>query len=245
MLWILSVRLRNVAIVDVAWGPAFVAAVATMLIVRPDPDLGSAQVVGFAAVTAWGLRLGLHLLVRTWGADEDRRYAAMRARDSAFAWTSLVKVFWLQAALVLVISTPLLASASAPARAFGHPTHWIGLFLFGVGLAFETVADHQLRGFKADPDNRGRVLDTGLWRYSRHPNYFGDFCVWWGLWIYCLPAPGAAWTVVSPVLMSFFLLRVSGVTLLESDIEERRPGYREYVRRTNAFFPGPPRKASP
>ncbi len=117
-----------------------------------------------------------------------------------------------------------------------------GVALWAVGLVFETVGDAQLSRFKADPANRGKVLDRGLWRYTRHPNYFGDFCVWWGLWLVAAEAGWPALTVVGPIVMSILLMRVSGVTLLERDIAQRRPGYADYVRRTSAFFPGPPRR---
>jgi len=148
-------------------------------------------------------------------------------------------VFGLQVLLAFVVSAPVYAAltASAPLTALDM----IGAALALCGIGVETVADAQLAAFRADPANRGRVLDAGLWRYSRHPNYFGEFCVWWGLFLMAL-ATGAWWTVVSPVLMSVLLLRVSGVTLLEQDIGGRRPGYAAYIARTNAFFPGP-RKA--
>ncbi|MDQ1345785.1 MAG: hypothetical protein QG586_1316, partial [Pseudomonadota bacterium] len=137
-------------------------------------------------------------------------------------------------------SLPLLAAIHSDA-----PLGWLdiaGVALWVVGLVFEAGGDWQLARFKADPGNRGRVLDTGFWRYTRHPNYFGDFCVWWGFFLIALAA-GGAWSIVGPVLMSVLLLKVSGVALLEKDIGERRPAYRDYVRRTNAFFPGPPRVA--
>jgi steroid 5-alpha reductase family enzyme len=149
-------------------------------------------------------------------------------------------VFGLQAALAWVISLPLLAATGSTA-----PLGWLdaaGVALWLVGMIFEAGGDWQLARFKRDPANRGKVLDTGLWRYTRHPNYFGDFCVWWGFFLIALSA-GGWWSIVGPLAMSFLLLKVSGVALLEKDIGERRPAYRDYIRRTNAFFPGPPRAA--
>jgi steroid 5-alpha reductase family enzyme len=193
-------------------------------------------------VTLWGVRLAVHLGVRTFGHEEDRRYQAARRRnDPGFAWKSVYLVFGLQAVLAWVISLPLLgAIATGEARALGV-LDALGIALWLVGWVFESVGDWQLTRFKADPANAGAVMDRGLWRYTRHPNYFGDFCVWWGFYLLALGA-GAWWTIIGPVLMSFLLLRVSGVTLLERHIGKRRPAYDDYVRRTNAFFPGPAKR---
>jgi len=195
-------------------------------------------------VALWGLRLGAYLLRRKWGEPEDHRYAAMRARwgERRFPWLSLVIVFWLQAVILWVVSWPLFQAVRADRPAGLTWLDGVGVVLFVVGFVFETVGDWQLARFKADPANRGRVMDLGLWRYTRHPNYFGECVLWWGFGLIAL-ATGFAeawWTLVSPVVMTFLLLRVSGVSLLEETIEERRPGYREYVRRTNAFVPGRP-----
>ena len=160
--------------------------------------------------------------------------------EPGFAWKSIYLVFGLQAVLAWLISAPIAASiaSAAPIDALDA----IGAVLTVFGIAFETLADAQLARFKAEPANAGRVMDSGLWRYTRHPNYFGEFCVWWGLYGIALGA-GAWWTLFSPLLMTVLLLRVSGVALLEKDIAERRPAYRDYAARTNAFFPGPPREA--
>ena len=147
-------------------------------------------------------------------------------------------MFGLQALLAWLVAAPLAAAIVSPAPL--NALDVAGAALAGFGIVFESLADAQLASFRRDPANAGRVMDRGLWRHSRHPNYFGEFCVWWGLFAIAAGS-GGAWTVFSPLLMSVLLLRVSGVTLLEQDIAERRPGYRAYVASTNAFFPGPRR----
>jgi steroid 5-alpha reductase family enzyme len=192
-------------------------------------------------VALWGLRLAGYLAWRNWNAPEDRRYQAIRARnDPGFAWKSLYLVFLLQGVLAWLVAAPL-SAAIAATEALG-PLDFLGAGLVAFGIFFETVADAQLARFKGERANRGKVLDTGLWRFTRHPNYFGEFCVWWGFFAIAAGA-GGGWTAFSPLLMSVLLLKVSGVTLLERDIGDRRPGYRDYVARTNAFFPGPRRSA--
>jgi len=238
--WLVSLALRDASVVDPLWGPAFAVVAWVYALTGEAPPARRWAVVGM--VTLWGVRLGVHLWLRNHGVGEDFRYRAMRARaPRAFPWVSLVTVFWLQAAIAWMVSVPLWG-ALRPAR----PTSLTaldlaGLAVFAVGLTIETVADLQLARFRRDPSRRGTVLDGGLWRYSRHPNYFGDAVVWWGLW---LPAAavGAWWTAVGPALMTFLLVRVSGVALLEKTLARTKPQYREYVRRTSAFVPWPPRR---
>jgi steroid 5-alpha reductase family enzyme len=234
--WVHAYRQHNVNIVDSMWSLFFL--VATLVYVLAADVVGPAGWLLLVFVTLWGLRLATHLAVRNAGKDEDRRYAAMRERNPAFAKQSLVTVFGLQAVLAWFLSAPL-ASAIANPVDLG-PLHALAATLFVVGLLFEAIADWQLVRFKRDPANRGQVLDTGLWGLSRHPNYFGEAVVWWGFFVFALAA-GDAWTVIAPVLMTFLLLRVSGVTMLERDIGERRPGYRAYIERTSAFIPWFPR----
>jgi steroid 5-alpha reductase family enzyme len=237
--WLVSVRLRNVTIVDTLWSLMFV--IAAFSYAASTPPAGPRAQVVLVMVTLWGLRLALYLGRRTFGHEEDRRYQNIRARNEpGFTWKSLYLVFGLQAVLAWIISLPLLGGVAGDSSPLG----WLdaaGIALWAVGLYFEAVGDWQLARFKADPANAGKVMDQGLWRLTRHPNYFGDFCVWWGFYLVALSA-GAWWSLPGPVLMSLLLLRVSGVTLLERDIGERRPAYAEYVRRTNAFFPGPRRR---
>ena len=231
--WTVSVQKRDASIVDVAWGflvlvPALVASA-----VLPDPGPRAALVLVLAG--AWALRLSGYIAWRRRGQPEDRRYRAIRARNEPhFAWKSLYLVFGLQALLGWIVATPLMAAVASPAAWRGLDL--VGIALFAFGLVFETVADAQLARFRADPRSRDSVMDRGLWRYSRHPNYFGECCVWWGLWLVAAAA-GAWWTVLSPLLITILLLRVSGVPLLEQDLARNRPGYAEYVRRTPAFVP--------
>ena len=196
-----------------------------------------------AMVSAWGLRLSAHLAARKWGAPEDFRYQALRRRLQPFWLWSLLIVFGLQAALAAVVSLPVQAVLGDPDPSPLGWLDWVGAAVWAVGLAFESVGDEQLRRFKADAANRGTVMDRGLWRYSRHPNYFGDSMVWWGIWVVAMAA-GAWWTVAGPLVMTILLLRVSGVTMLERSMGKRRPGYAEYAARTSTFVPMPPRRIS-
>lgn len=241
-LWAASVRMRDASVADVAWGPGF-AVLAWLYLLLLD-GAGWRPVLVAVLVTVWGLRLGAHIAARHRGRGEDPRYQAMRAmRGRAFWWKSLFVVFWLQAAILWFVALPLVVvSAGGP----GHVTlpDVVGLLLFAIGFTLEAVGDAQLARFKADPANRGRVLDTGLWRYTRHPNYFGDALLWWGLFLIAVSVPGGWLTVGSPLLMTFLLVRVSGVALLERGLVRTTPGYADYVRRTSAFVPWLPARRS-
>jgi steroid 5-alpha reductase family enzyme len=236
--WSISTAHRNAGLVDIFWSLFFIAAATAF---AWQAGLGERGTLVLALVATWGVRLAAYLAARNWNAPEDRRYQAIRARNEpGFAWKSLYLVFGLQGVLAWLIAAPL-AAAIVAKRALG-PLDYLGAALVLFGITFETLADAQLARFKSDRANAGKVLDRGLWRYTRHPNYFGEFCVWWGFFAIAAGA-GGAWTVFSPLLMSVLLLKVSGVALLERDIGERRPAYREYIARTNAFFPGPRRSA--
>lgn len=234
--WLYAFRRSNVNIVDSLWSLFFLAAALVYAALASRMALSSWLLL--ALVAAWSLRLSLHLSLRNAGKPEDHRYAAMRERNPRFAGRSLVTVFGLQAVLAWLISAPLAAAISTPVDA-GVP-HLLATGLFALGFFFEAVGDWQLARFRSNPANRGKVLDTGVWRLSRHPNYFGEACIWWSFFLFALAA-GHAWTVIAPLLMTFLLLRVSGVSLLEKDIEERRPAYRRYVETTSAFIPWFPR----
>jgi steroid 5-alpha reductase family enzyme len=236
--WSISTARRNAGLVDIFWSLFFIVAAAAF---AWQAALGERGLLVLGLVAIWGVRLAAYLAARNWNAPEDRRYQAIRARNEpGFAWKSLYLVFGLQGVLAWLVAAPL-AAAIVAERALG-PIDYVGAALVVFGIAFESVADAQLTVFKSDRANAGKVLDRGLWRYTRHPNYFGEFCVWWGFFAIAAGA-GGAWTVFSPLLMSVLLLKVSGVALLERDIGERRPAYREYIARTNAFFPGPRRSA--
>lgn len=244
--WLLSVRLRDVSIVDVMWGPGFalVVAVATW-VGAGDP---ARKLLVLVLVGLWGLRLAFHIFLRNHGKGEDYRYRAMRERQGPrFVWLSAITIFGLQGALLLFIALPLILATSRTAGT-GTGTAGLGLVdlagcaLFVLGFFFEAVGDAQLARFKADPANRGKVCDVGLWRYSRHPNYFGDATLWWGLYLIACAVPGGAWTIASPLLMTVLLLKVSGVALLERGLASTKPGYADYVARTSPFVPWFPRR---
>jgi steroid 5-alpha reductase family enzyme len=238
--WVISVVKRDVGIVDTLWSLMFLAA--ALVFWQSDAAGGERATLVLGLVTLWALRLAGHIGWRNWGEGEDRRYQEIRARNEpGFAYKSLYLVFWLQAVIALIVALPLLAALQGDAPI--GLLDYVGVGLFVLGFFFEAVGDWQLAAFKRDPDNKGKVLDTGLWRYTRHPNYFGNACIWWGFFAFGLAA-GGWWAIVSPVLMTFLLLRVSGVALLEKDIAERRPAYRDYVQRTNAFLPGRPRQSA-
>ena len=239
--WAVSVIRRDVSIVDSLWSLLFVLGLGVYLAVS---DVSGPRVwLVTAMVTAWALRLSIYITVRNHGQPEDRRYQAIRRNNEPHFWLkSLFIVFLLQGFLAWVVCLPALAAVSG--RTLPGPlAAWVeglGVALWLAGMFFEVVGDWQLARFRHSLPPRGAVLDSGLWRYTRHPNYFGEALLWWGIYLMALSA-GAWWAVVSPLLLTFLLLRVSGVALLEKDISERRPAYREYMRRTNAFLPGPPR----
>ena len=235
--WVASVARRDVSIVDSLWSLFFAfgafAAAATTSARGPRATL----VLWMVAI--WALRLAAHITRRNRGEPEDRRYQAIRkANDPSFVWKSLYIVFGLQALLAWIIAAPLFTAITSAAPL--NVVDAAGVAIWAFGFAFEAVGDGQLARFRTDPANRDRVLDTGLWRCTRHPNYFGEATLWWG-WYLIAAGSGGAWTLHAPMLMTFLLLRVSGVRLLERDIGERRPAYRDYIARTNAFIPGPRR----
>ena len=237
--WVISLVLRDASIADIAWGLVFVA---IAWAAWASGSGSTASLIAAVAVTVWGSRLAIYIGKRNLGHGEDRRYQAMRAKrpDRFWLW-SLFGVFVLQGLLALVVSLPV-QSLGAVADAEPGALSWIGLAVFLTGLGFEAIGDAQLAAFKRDPASKGKVMDRGLWRYTRHPNYFGDALLWWGIWLIAVGAGAAWWTLIGPGLMTFLLVRVSGVALLESDMAERRPGYAEYVRRTSAFIPRPPKR---
>jgi steroid 5-alpha reductase family enzyme len=235
--WLLSIPLRNASIVDSLWSLMFFAA-GVMYGLGADPRAPRLSFELWLLVL-WAARLSFYITKRNFGKGEDHRYQAIRARNEpGFTWKSLYLVFWLQALLAWIISLPILG-AFASNRPLGV-LDYAGSALWLVGFVFEAGGDWQLARFKKNPANAGAVMNRGLWRYTRHPNYFGEFCIWWGFFLIALSA-GAWWAIAGPLLISFLLLKVSGVTLLEKDIGNRRPQYADYVLKTNAFFPGPPR----
>lgn len=235
--WLISLRTRNVAIVDVFWVIAIAGAGLTWLWNAPAAGTRGVLVVMLAAV--WATRLALHLLWRGRGQPEDRRYREIRARNQPhFAFKSIYLVFGLQALLAWLVAMPLLGGviSTAPIGSLDR----FGTLMWAFGLVFEAVADWQLVRFQQGGGAERGVMNTGLWRFSRHPNYFGEFVLWWGIGLIAL-AGGAWWSLLGPLLLSLFLLKVSGIALTEKDIAMRRPEYQDYMRRTSAFVPRPPR----
>lgn len=234
LLWLLSLKLRDASIVDIFWGTGYVLVAALGLWRSGGESPRTTVFLGLAIV--WGLRLSVYLGWRNIGRGEDPRYVALRAKYGAnFPLLSLPLVFIFQGVLIWVISMPLQVPAEEGRRGW-TVVETVGVVLWVIGFVFETVGDWQLARFRSRPENRGRVLDRGLWALTRHPNYFGDAMVWWGL---SLPAVagGAWWTAIGPALMTWLLMRFSGVPLLERSLVASRPGYQEYMKRTNAFFP--------
>jgi len=239
--WLLSVALHDVSIVDVFWGLGFLLVCWTVAVATGNS--APAAMLVATLVSLWALRLALHIFAR-WRrtGTEDRRYAAMRKKAGpAFARRSLVTVFALQGALMWLISVPLQLAIIRATGGIG-PLGWMGIVVFALGVAFEAVADAQLTRFRAEAGNVDLVLDVGLWSWSRHPNYFGEVVAWWGLFLVCVDTTGAWWTVFSPTIVTVLLLRVSGIPLLERGMHRRRPAYADYVARTSAFIPLPPRR---
>jgi steroid 5-alpha reductase family enzyme len=241
-LWPLSLKLADVSIIDILWTPAFAVLGWGCFLATPAPGLRA--VIAVALVSAWAVRLGTHILTRWLRlGHEDYRYAAMRrARGVHFPMISLVTIFWLQALLLWIISFPLQAAAesSTPLTLLDA----MGVPLVLAGIVIEAVADIQLTSFRDDPGNRDKVMNRGLWGWSRHPNYFGDFCLWWGFFLMGLGAGAPWWTLIGPIVMSALLIHFSGAGLMEDTITSRRPGYADYIRRTSLFVPWPPRRTT-
>jgi steroid 5-alpha reductase family enzyme len=238
-LWAVSVAVKDTSIIDIFWGFGFVVVAWVTFLVADGSD-GYRWLLA-VLTSLWGLRLTAHLANRNLGHGEDFRYAKMRERHgSKWPLRSLWSVFWVQGILMWVVSLPVQGGQQLGEGSPGWLA-WVGVGVWAVGLFFETVGDLQLGRFIADPANRGKVMDRGLWRYTRHPNYFGDFSVWWGIWLVALAA-GAWWTAVGPLVMSLLLIKVSGAGLLEKSLGKSREGYEEYVARTSGFFPLPPRR---
>jgi steroid 5-alpha reductase family enzyme len=228
---------RRYDLIDSAWGPGFaLIAVITMVFAEGEP---TRQWVVSALTVVWGVRLGAHILVRNSGMGEDPRYQEILRRAKENPRLRMYRVYLVQAVLMWIVSLPVQAAQhlSVP---FGV-LDWVGTGVWMVGFAFEAVGDWQLSRFRADPANKGAVMDRGLWRYTRHPNYFGDAVVWWGLYLFALHSWLGALTIAGPAIMTWLLAKGTGKPLLEKDIVSRRPGYAEYVRRTSGFVPLPPR----
>jgi steroid 5-alpha reductase family enzyme len=241
LLWLISLILKDASIVDIFWGAGFVVTGWVYFALTPDGFAGRKWLISIL-VTIWGLRLSLYILYRNWGKGEDFRYRKWREEAGVpWWWKSYLKVFLLQGFLMWIISAPLLAAQRGATPDRITILDWAAVALWAIGFFFEAVGDLQMARFKANPANKGKVLDTGVWRYTRHPNYFGDATQWWAYYLVAAAA-GGFWTVFSPVIMTLFLLRVSGVTLLEKTLTVTKPQYQEYIETTSAFIPWFPKK---
>lgn len=241
VLWMVSVAVRDASIIDVFWGLLFVAVAWTLF----GLQLGSTALKPFVflfLVTAWGMRLAVHLAARNLGEGEDTRYRVWRSHGGENWW---LKTYWriylLQGALALIVATPVIAAFAGPDRI--SIVNWLGVLVWGVGLGMESAADIQLTRFRADPANEEKVMGSGLWRYSRHPNYFGDALMWWGLGLFTL-SPLTWWSLIGPLAMTVIFLTLSN-NVIERGLKKRRPGYEAYVARTSAFLPMPPKGGDP
>jgi steroid 5-alpha reductase family enzyme len=243
LLWALSLYLKNSSIVDIFWGSGFIIMTWVYFLLTPDGFIIRKLLISIL-VTIWGLRLSTHVFLRNHGKPEDFRYQKWRKESGKiWWWKSFFQVFLLQGILLWIISAPLLA-----AQYGAKPDHlvisdYLGMILWGVGFFFEANGDYQLKGFLANPANKGKIMSSGVWRYTRHPNYFGDSTQWWGYFLIAVSA-GGWWTIFSPILMTFLIVRVSGVALLEKTMMTN-PEYREYKDHTSAFIPWFPRAKQP
>ncbi|MEJ2868038.1 DUF1295 domain-containing protein [Actinomycetospora sp. OC33-EN08] len=233
------------SVVDVTWGLGFVLVAVAAYVTTGLLGVGNpvVRLVALLLPAVWGLRLAGYIAWRNHGKGEDPRYTAMLGEDrpgGAISWTVVRKVYLTQAAVMIVVALPVLAATVRASTVTVLVV--VGVVVWLVGVVFESVGDAQLARFKARSENRGKVLDSGLWRYTRHPNYFGDFCVWWGIFAVAAGHPAALVTVVGPALMSYLLIGVTGKELTERSMSDR-PGYADYVARTSGFFPLPPGSA--
>ncbi len=234
--WFISLILKNVTVVDSLWGLGFVL-IAWATFFLTDGFLGRKLLI-VLLITLWGLRLSIYLTWRNWGKGEDPRYGLWREKSGKHFWiVSLFKVFLLQSVFLWAISISLQYGMVSPAPEMITWLDMLGFIIWGVGFIFEAVGDWQLAVFKSNPTNKGKVMDRGLWAYTRHPNYFGECLIWWGIFLVAFSTPNSWWTVLSPLIITAVLLKMTGIPLTEKTIVKHRPGYKEYIRRTNAFIP--------
>ena len=244
ILWLISIKIRDVSFIDAFWayGMAVIASASFLQTETP----GALAYTIWALTALWGIRLGTHLFLRWRKEGMDARYKkilghAMDKQGMSFAKAALLRAWALQIPLLFMVCLPaqlgiLLADAEGLSL-----VSIIGAVIAVIGIGFETIGDMQLKAFKSNPANQGKVLDSGLWKYTRHPNYFGDFCAWWGIWLVAVPTGWPVWVaVIGPLFLSFTLMKWSGAPLLEKSLKKSRPDYVDYIKRTSGFFPMPP-----
>ena len=237
--WFVSLIIEDVSIVDYIWSLLTLLAVITYAYLSYDNNLVSMSM--FVMVAIWALRLTLFLVKRGRNKPEDRRYQVIRKRNSPhFGYKSLYLIFVFQALVAWVLSTLFVPIFTTSTEQSLNMWHFIGMAVWLFGFIYESIADHQLHAFNSRVIKEGSTLSSGLWRYSRHPNYFGEFCIWWGWFIFSIPT-GSAWIILAPSIMTYLLLKFSGVGNMEEGIIDRRPDYQMYIDCTNTFFPGKPK----
>jgi steroid 5-alpha reductase family enzyme len=241
VLWLISIPLKDVSFVDSFWAAGFVIVAANTYVMTGGATQRRQALL--LITTVWGVRLATYLFLRWRREGPDGRYVALLKKAAGSVHVqSLTRVFLLQGPMLWIVSLPVQLGQVAAEPAGLGPLGWAGLALAVIGIFFETVGDHQMAAFKADPANQGKVMDRGLWRYTRHPNYFGDSCVWWGLFLIAAETPQGVWSVFGPLLLTWTLVKWSGAALLERRLRRSRPGYEEYLQRTSSFIPWPPRR---
>jgi len=241
VLWLWSVAINNVSIVDIFWGFGFVIVNAYYFI--QSGDINTRKFLLLVLVSIWGMRLTLYLAWRNIGKGEDFRYQEFRRKfgPKRYWWFSYFQTFLLQGTLIMVISLPLLGVNSDAQSNNLNSLDYLAIIVWFVGFTFEAGGDYQLARFKNNPNNKGKVLNTGFWKYTRHPNYFGDATVWCAYALFCM-ASGSYWQIIGSVIMVLLIIKVSGVALLEKTLKETKPHYKEYIEKTNSFFPWFPKK---
>lgn len=239
LLWLYSVYLKNVSIVDVFWGLGFVIVNSIYFYYSEDPS--TRELIVLVLVAIWGLRLSIYLGWRNWGKPEDYRYQQFRQDygPERYWWFSYFQVFLLQGGLILIVSLPLLAINSTANTL--NALDYLAIVVWCIGFVFEAGGDYQLAKFKSNPENKGKVLSHGFWKYTRHPNYFGDATVWVAYALFCI-ASGSYWPVIGSIIMVLLILKVSGVTMLERTLKVSKPEYQDYIKKTSAFIPWFPKK---
>lgn len=240
-MFIIGLLAKDNSLIDIAYGPAFVIACWGAWLFGEGTAVHFRPLLLLVLVTLWGGRLGLHIGLRHRGRGEDFRYRAFReAWGKTLVWRSFLQIYLLQGTVVLVVSLPILLAIASPGGGLRW-TDFLGVLLFGLGFFFEAVGDWQLTRFKKDPAHRGQTIEEGLWRYTRHPNYFGEATLWWGIFFIGLGSPFGFWGLLSPLTICFLLLKVSGIPMLEAKYSGN-PQFEAYKARTNAFFPWFPKK---
>lgn len=239
--WIISLIIKDSSIVDIIWGTTFVIAGFTYFALAKD-GYETRKLLIVIPTTLWGIRLSIYLGYRNIGKGEDFRYQRWRKNHGAsYWWVSFFRVYLLQGTIAWIVSVPLLQAQFHDTPDYVTVLDILGVIVWGVGFLFEAIGDWQLMRFKANPENKGKVLNTGLWRYTRHPNYFGNSAMWWGIFLIALSTPGGFLTIISPAIMTYFLVRISGVAMLERSLKKNKPEYAEYIKNTSAFIPMPPK----